>query len=182
MITTLAPPAPPCTTLEWAGGRAELTRVVLPSTLTTLGQPGPQGPPGVNLIGDAPVQPDHPTARDILEFTGEAWVNVPRVRILAHPSAPIIYPDADLADQVNALSLASDTLIATPTGAPRDGQRLLFRITDDGAPRAIDWALNYREVGVTLPTHTVPSGVLYVGALFNAQASCWDVIAISRQP
>lgn len=74
----------------------------------------------------------------------------------------------------------SSVTIAAPTGTPVQGQTLLLRIKDDGSARAITWNAVYRAVGVELPTTTVASKILYVGAVWNDTESVWDVIAVGQ--
>lgn len=105
-------------------------------------------------------------------------------RIGTTASNATITPTADSNDQYNVTALAVDSAIATPSGTPTDGQRLLLRIKDDGTGRALTWTTSaggYRAIGVTLPTTTVVSKVLYVGCLWNAQDSYWDVTAVAQE-
>jgi hypothetical protein len=81
-----------------------------------------------------------------------------------------------LTAQAGALSLAN------PSGTPTNGQSIIIRIKDDGTARAIAWDGSYwRAIGVTLPTTTVLSKVLYIGAIWNATETKWDVLAIGQQ-
>jgi hypothetical protein len=86
--------------------------------------------------------------------------------------------------QYNVTALAVSALIATPTGTPADGQKLIIRIEDNGTARSLTWTTSsggYRIVGTTLPSTTVAGKVLYVGCIYNAQDVFWDVVAISQQ-
>jgi len=74
-----------------------------------------------------------------------------------------------------------DFSISLPTGSPEEGQKLLFRILDDGTSRSMTWNVTFRVIGVTLPTATTAGKVLYVGCIYNANASKWDVIAVSQE-
>jgi hypothetical protein len=74
--------------------------------------------------------------------------------------------------------LSETVLIAAPTGTPFDGQKLLLVITDDGTRRGLTWNSIWRSVGVTLPIET-RNVALYVGSIYNAQDSKWDIIAVS---
>lgn len=85
------------------------------------------------------------------------------------------------ANQYNITSQAASLTIDAPTGTFLDGQGLLFRIKDNGTARTISWNAVFRVVGVTLPTTTVISKVLYVGAKWNAAESVFDVIAVGQQ-
>lgn len=85
------------------------------------------------------------------------------------------------AQQYNITAQSAGLTIAAPTGSFLDGQGLLFRIKDNGTARAITWNGVFRAVGVTLPTTTVISKVLYVGAKWNAAESVFDVLAVGQQ-
>jgi hypothetical protein len=94
---------------------------------------------------------------------------------------------SDLYDQYN-LSLANTQTVTVQldTGVPVDGQKILFRIRDNGVVRNIAWITSgtnyFRIVGTTLPTSTVTEGKLtYVGAFYNASSSTWDVIAVGTE-
>ena len=94
-----------------------------------------------------------------------------------------ITPDGTKA-QYNVTALASATTIAAPSGTPTDGQKLIIRFKDNGTARGLTWTVTsgaYRAIGVTLPTTTVLSKVLYVGCIYNAQDTFWDVIAVAEQ-
>ena len=65
-----------------------------------------------------------------------------------------------------------------------DGDRLTIRILDNGTGRALSWNTSagaYRAIGVTLPTTTVASKVLYVGCIYNSQNNFWDAVAFVQQ-
>lgn len=90
--------------------------------------------------------------------------------------------DADSYDQANLTAQAGALSIANPSGTPTSGQMFLLRIKDDGTARAITWSgSQWRAIGVTLPTTTVISKTLYVGAIWNAANSKWDVLAIGQE-
>lgn len=95
-------------------------------------------------------------------------------------SGATITPTADASDVyiVSALDVAAT--IATPSGSPVDGQRLMLRFEDNGTGRALTWTTSagaYRAVGLTLPTTTTATKALYVGCMYNAADGYWDVIA-----
>ncbi len=76
---------------------------------------------------------------------------------------------------------AVDFTINTPTGTPTDGQKLLFRIKDNGTSRNITWGAIFEPIGITLPTTTTASKLLYVGCIYNADSGKWDVIAVTEE-
>ncbi len=95
-------------------------------------------------------------------------------------------PDIGSYDIFAITALASNlTINATTGGIPATGNKLIFRIKDDGSSRGISWITSgnnsFREIGVTLPTTTVANKVTYVGCIYNAEEIVWDVIATSTQ-
>jgi len=88
-------------------------------------------------------------------------------------------------NQYAVTALAVPATIAIPTGTPVDGQKLVIRIEDNGTAQALTWTTSgvnsYRIVGTTLPTTTVISKILYVGCIYNATESFWDVVAVAQQ-
>ncbi len=104
-------------------------------------------------------------------------------RIGTTASGTTITPTGDSSDQYNVTALAADATIAIPSGTPTNGQKLILRFKDNGTARALTWTTSaggYRAVGVTLPTTTVISSVLYVGCIWNAQDSFYDVVAVAE--
>lgn len=100
--------------------------------------------------------------------------------VVSTTSTSTLTPDAT-SYQFNLTAQAAALLIDEPTGTPIDGQAMMFRVKDNGTARAITWDSVYRAVGVTLPTTTVMSKVLYVGAKWNAAESVWDVLAVGQE-
>lgn len=96
-------------------------------------------------------------------------------------SASTITPTSDATDQYDVTALATAATIAAPSGTPTNGQKLLMRIKDNGTARSLTWNAIYRGIGVTLPIATVASKTIYVGMVYNAQDSKWDVIAVAAE-
>jgi len=90
---------------------------------------------------------------------------------------------ADAASRTLIILTAQDVdfIIDTPTGNPTDGQKLLFRIKDNGTSRNITWSAIFEPIGVTLPTTTTASKTLYVGCIYNFDSGKWDAIAVTEQ-
>jgi len=90
------------------------------------------------------------------------------------------YDEYALTALANALTISADA-----NTAPADGQRMMFRFKDNGTARALTWTTgstnSFRVVGVTLPTTTVASKLLYVGCIYNAADSRWDAIAVGQE-
>ena len=66
-----------------------------------------------------------------------------------------------------------------------DGQKMTFRIKDNGTARALTWTTGsskaFRAIGTTLPTTTTISKTVYVGCVYNSTDSRWDVVAIAQE-
>jgi len=90
------------------------------------------------------------------------------------------YDEYALTALANALTINADA-----NTAPADGQRMMFRFKDNGTAQTLTWttgsARAFRVVGVTLPTTTVASKLLYVGCIYNAADSRWDAIAVGQE-
>lgn len=96
-------------------------------------------------------------------------------------SGATITADSDAVNQYNVTALAVPATIAAPSGTPVDGQKLIYRIKDDGTARALTWNATFRPIEVTLPTTTVANKTIYVGCIYNSADIVWDVIASLTQ-
>jgi hypothetical protein len=103
----------------------------------------------------------------------------PRVNSVA--TASTVTPSIALYDQYDFTALASSLSVLAPVGSPVNGDKLIFRILDDGTPRALTWNPIYREISTLLPAATVANKVIYVGCIYNGNSSYWDVIAVAIQ-
>jgi len=90
-------------------------------------------------------------------------------------------PDVASFDQYCRTGQNSTLTINAPIGTPTDGTKLIFRILDNGIARSLVWNATYTVIGVTLPTTTTASKMLYVGCIYNAANTRWDVIAVTTQ-
>jgi hypothetical protein len=96
-------------------------------------------------------------------------------------STPTLTPNISMFDQYNLTAQAEALSIAAPTGTPVDGNKLMFRLLDNGTARALTWNATYTVIGVTLPTTTVINKTTYVGCIYNDNNTRWDVIAVATQ-
>jgi hypothetical protein len=103
----------------------------------------------------------------------------PNVQEIAHISTFTINADRQSDGVLTAMSGA--TIIATPSGTPVQSQSLVFRFKDDGTARAITWSAIFRAIGVTLPTTTTASKLLYVGCKYNSTDTKWDVVSVQEE-
>lgn len=131
------------------------------------------GPDGSVTASPQP-QPLMPIAV-VIGPKGEPGATVMRVQSIT--SAASVTPDADIADLVDITALSVATAIATPSGAPQNGARLMFRIKDDGSSRALSWSGAYVSGGLPLPSATVPGKHMHLGFLFNSNTLKWMLIA-----
>lgn len=105
--------------------------------------------------------------------------NDPRVSSAA--SASSLTPDISSFDQYAYTALAVGLTINAPIGTPVDGNKLVFRLLDNGTTRTLTWNATYTAIGVTLPTATTANKTTYVGCIYNANNTRWDVIAVVTQ-
>ncbi len=78
-------------------------------------------------------------------------------------------------------ALAEAAAFAAPSGTPASGNKLIIRIKDNATARALTWNAIYRAIGFTMPSTTVISKTLYVGGVYNAADSKWDMLANSQE-
>jgi hypothetical protein len=103
----------------------------------------------------------------------------PRVTSTASTTAPA--PNIDTTDIYIITALAGNCTFGVPTGSPVQGQKLIYRIKDDGTARTLSYNAVYRAMGVVRPTTTVISKTLYLGCIYNATDSKWDIVAVNLE-
>lgn len=121
---------------------------------------------------------------DPTQLSGWAQTLYPaaQTRVTSVTSSATPTPSATTDDMYLLTALAAGATFAAPAGSPTQGQRLMVRIKDNGTARALAWNAIYRGVGVSLPTTTVASKNLYLGMIYNATDTKWDVVALSQEP
>lgn len=113
-------------------------------------------------------------------------------RTTSTASGSSLTPDVSTTDLYAYTALAANLTIAVPTGTPSDGDKLLFRFLDNGTTRTITFtggvSGGFRPVGVTLTTSgsdftfaTTSNKTTYIGAIYNANASRWDIVALTTE-
>lgn len=109
---------------------------------------------------------------------------VARVNAQATSASPWAW-NSDAFDQQSFSALANALTINADAGTPTDGQKTMLRFKDNGTARALTWttgvANSFRAIGVTLPTTTVAGKTTYVGCIYNAADSRWDVVAVTTE-
>ena len=102
-------------------------------------------------------------------------------RFITAATATTLTPDVSVGDIYAYTALASALTINAPIGTPTNGEKLIFRLLDNGTGRALTWHGTFIVIGVTLPTTTTASKTTYVGCIYNANNTRWDVIAVTTQ-
>ena len=96
-------------------------------------------------------------------------------------SSATITPVGDDNDLYTVTALATNTTIASPSGTPTNGQKLMIRIKDNGVTRTLTWNAIYNVVGVTLPTDSTAGKTHYIGCVYNSANSKWDILAVGEE-
>jgi hypothetical protein len=122
-------------------------------------------------------------------FDGSAAKTISYNTIGAKASSPSIQSVSSAAtvtptfsdDMVKITAQAAGLTLANPTGTAVPGWGMAIRIKDNGTARSISYGTQYRAIGVTLPTTTVVSKTLYLGLIYNADDTKWDVVAVAQE-
>lgn len=99
----------------------------------------------------------------------------PRIVTTTDDATAVI--DTDVTDQYQLTAIANATEF-TVTGTPVAGQKLIVRIKDAGVAKGLTWT-GFTNRGATAPTTTVAGKTHYIGCIYNATASTWDVVAVT---
>jgi hypothetical protein len=179
-------------TVAGGGGSGTVTSVAatVPTFLSVTGSPiTTSGTLAITLSGTAlPIANGGTGATtlagaSIATYTGTETLTNKRIdpRVTSAASASSLTPDISASDVYAYTALAAGLTINAPTGTPVDGDKLIFRLLDNGTSRALTWNATYTVIGVTLPTATTISKTTYVGCIYNANNTRWDVIAVTTQ-
>jgi len=90
--------------------------------------------------------------------------------------------NCDTTDQACLTAQAAALTVAAPTGTASNGQKLTLRFKDNGVARAITWNAVFRDMGAGKPTTTTISKTMYVGCIYSAADSTWDIVSVAQQP
>lgn len=120
---------------------------------------------------------------EMATLTGTQTLSSKRInpRSTTAATASSLTADVAASDFYAYTALASALTINAPTGTPVAGQRLMFRLKDNGTGRALTWNGIFRAVGVTIPTTTVAAKVTYVSCIYNNSETKWDVIDVKTE-
>ena len=89
--------------------------------------------------------------------------------------------DVATCDQFEVTAQAGALKLNNPSGTPLGGQKLTVRLKDNGTARALTYDTQFRAMGVALPSTTVLSKTLYLGFIFNATDTKWDLVAAAQE-
>ena len=104
---------------------------------------------------------------------------IARVSTIESSATPT--PPGDICSTFTITALEEAAELQTPSGTPRNGQKLIVRIKDDGTPRALTYSVGYRAIGVTLPTTTSAGKEVYLGAIYNSASTKWEIVALAQE-
>ena len=178
------------TSNDSATGTVTSVAATVPSFLSVAGSPiTTSGTLAITLSGTAlPIANGGTGATtlagaSIATYSGTETLTNKRIdpRVTSAASASSLTPDISASDVYAYTALAAGLTINAPTGTPLDGDKLIFRLLDDGTSRSLTWNGTYTVIGVTLPTATTISKTTYVGCIYNANNTRWDVIAVTTQ-
>jgi len=179
-------------TVAGGGGSGTVTSVAatVPAFLSVAGSPiTTSGTLAITLSGTAlPIANGGTGATtlagaSIATYSGTETLTNKRIdpRVTSAASASSLTPDISASDVYAYTALAAGLTINAPTGTPLNGDKLIFRLLDNGTSRSLTWNGTYTVIGVTLPTATTISKTTYVGCIYNANNTRWDVIAVTTQ-
>lgn len=114
-------------------------------------------------------------------YSNGGWKSTSLPSVQSVVSSATVTPNADTDNEVIITAQAVGLTIANPTGTPVQGQALMIRVKDNATAQTIAFDTSYRAIGVTLPTTTVSSKTLYIGCIYNATDSKWDVLGINQE-
>lgn len=178
------------TSNDSATGTVTSVAATVPSFLSVSGSPiTTSGTLAITLSGTALPEANGGTgatslaSASIATYTGTETLTNKRIdpRVTSAASASSLTPDISASDVYAYTALAAGLTINAPTGTPLDGDKLIFRLLDNGTSRSLTWNATYTVIGVTLPTATTISKTTYVGCIYNANNTRWDVIAVTTQ-
>jgi hypothetical protein len=115
----------------------------------------------------------------------------PRITVATTTTSPFAL-NTDTVDEYAFTALANALTISADAGTPTDGQKFILRVLNSGSAYVITFtggvSNGYRPVGASLTvsgsnfTYTLTaSKSTYFGMIYNANASRWDILAISQE-
>jgi hypothetical protein len=106
----------------------------------------------------------------------------PAFAVITSSATPAINTDLNDAFSITALAATITSMTTNLTGTPRNFQKLMIRIKDDGTLRPISWGIKFQDGAVSLPTATVANKTLLVGLVYDAGDAKWTCEAAGSRP
>ena len=103
-------------------------------------------------------------------------------RVSTATSASTWTPSSDSYDLWVRTAQAVGLTINAPTGTPTDGQKIMFRIKDNGTAQTIAWNAIYKGVAASLPGTTTAGKKMYLGFVYDTSTTTWDLIGYALEP
>lgn len=124
-------------------------------------------------------------------FTNTRNYLLPRVQTETSVTSPLSW-NSDQYETYIITAQSTSFTISADSGSPIDGQKMLFRIKDNGTSRTITFtggvSKGFRPVGTTFSVtgsdytySTTISKNTYFGCVYNSLDSRWDIIAVSQE-
>lgn len=103
-------------------------------------------------------------------------------RIVTLTTSTTFTPDSDNSDQtvMNMTGTSGTITIAAPTGTPTDGQKLILRLKTTNIQTYSFNATYAFSTTVTAPTATTATKTDYIGLIWDATNTKWDVVAVDQ--
>lgn len=117
-------------------------------------------------------------------FKAVTWTNLKRVLRIADVLSVVsggVVTATNSNDLVIITAQAQALTLANPAGSFTEGQKLIYRIKDNGTARAISYGAKFRAIGITLPTTTVINKTTYIGVIYNATDDKFDALATGTE-
>lgn len=102
-------------------------------------------------------------------------------RVYTIATTATLTPDVTPYDMFIVTDQATAIDIANPIGGLIQGLAIIIRIKDNGVSRAITYGSQYRAIGAALPTATTAGKTLYLGMIWNATDTTFDVFPYNEE-
>ena len=114
-------------------------------------------------------------------LAGTVQATAPRVTTITSSATPAVNTDVTDAVSITAQAAAITSMTSSLTGTPNNFQQLMFRILDNGTPRAITWGSSFIAKGAALPTTTTASKCLTVLFVYDSVVGKWGCVSVANE-
>lgn len=115
----------------------------------------------------------------------------PRVTSGSSTTSPLAW-NSDNYDEYAYTALANALTFSADAGTPVDGQKIIFRVQDNGTARVLTFTggvgKGFEPVGVTMTASgsdwtytTTINKKVYIGCIYNSSDTRWDIVAIAQE-